>query len=431
VAVQTAATTGQRLSRFLILRALRSFIISAAMLVFGWATAWAIPVGLFDAASLGITQITGPVIPGTIDSFDFRLTSLVSFSLDPFVTGPSSFGYLNVVSGSQWLIQNEPIPLLGALTAESQHFWFAPPSASLQSTAAILNNIPFGSMPTPDSTWSSVAGQSVLAGYGAADPQGEVGGAVPGGPPPPAVAVIEGYLRGGVPDIKQLYNECGPTSTTNSLLWLINKYGIAADKLPKQPNGSLDEQAILTLLAVAMEKHNPGGGAWDPNTPVHDNSRDYPGLQRGSLEAGKIDFIRDYGLPVVVEGGVFDLNAQGASAFGFVKKELEKGQDVEFLIQWPDGGGFHWVTAVGFIDAGTDMKTLIVHDPLKGDGNNYWKLKDDGTFITPNGIASRAVAESPIPEPATLPLFGIGVLGLVGYRWLRPSSQERGFAYAS
>ena len=79
--------------------------------------------------------------------------------------------------------------------------------------------------------------------------------------------MIEGYLSGGVPDLKQLVNECGPTSTTNSILWLIGKCGIPTDKLPKKPDGSLDQQAILTQLAAAMQSHNTTSpNNWDPTT---------------------------------------------------------------------------------------------------------------------------------------------------------------------
>src|SRR5215467_705045 len=111
---------------------------------------------------------------------------------------------------------------------------------------------------------------------------------------------------------------------TNSVLWLIGKYGIPTDKLPKKPDGSLDQQAILTQLAAAMQSHNTTSpNNWDPTTPVNNNNRGYPGLDRGSLEAGKMDFIRNNMLPLSVEGGVNDPNAQGAKAFDFVKKELQ------------------------------------------------------------------------------------------------------------
>ncbi|MCP4551343.1 MAG: PEP-CTERM sorting domain-containing protein [Bacteroidetes bacterium] len=66
-----------------------------------------------------------------------------------------------------------------------------------------------------------------------------------------------------------------------------------------------------------------------------------------------------------------------------------------------------------FIDAGVDKKTLIVHDPLPNfSGNQYWTLKDDGTFNNKQGKAFWAVAESPIPESSTLLLFLFGICAL-------------------
>jgi hypothetical protein len=116
-----------------------------------------------------------------------------------------------------------------------------------------------------------------------------------------------------------------------------------------------------------------------------------------------------------VHGGVDNPKAQGKDTFEFVKKELKRGQDVEFLINWP-GGDMHWVTVVGFIDAGP-RNMLVVHDPLKANGNNYWEIDDFGKLSSPVGTANRAVAES-IPEPSTLSMLALGFasLGFIGRR---------------
>jgi hypothetical protein len=154
-------------------------------------------------------------------------------------------------------------------------------------------------------------------------------------------------------------------------------------------------------LAKAMK---PG---WTPS-PVKQtggyDDRGYPGLKRGEFEKGKKQYLKNW--PVVVHGGVDDEDAQGKKTFEFVKKELKRGQDVEFLINWT-GSGSHWVTVVGFIDAGK-RNQLVVHDPLRADGNHYWEIDDDGVLSSPVGTANRAVAES-IPEPSTVALLCVGL----------------------
>ena len=379
----------------------------------GFGNALATPIGAFDPSSLSITEITGPRIPGVAYSFDFDLNSLSSSQPGPYVTGASSFGYLNVVSQNDWLIQDQPIPLVSDITGDSNHFWFSSSTGSFSNVFAVLNDTPFGTAPTPTSDWSHVTGAAVTTDWGEIDPAGQDEPAITSGPPPEAVPIIEGYLRGGVPDINQLRNECGPTSTTNSLLWLIKKHKLPTDKLPKKPNGELDEQELLRQLAKAMSPD------WN-ETPVQNGNRGYDGLNGNELVNGKKQYFKDKGLPLVTHGGNTDPKAKGASAFQFVKDELKKGQDVEFLINWT-GSGSHWVTVVGFIDAGIDMKTLIVHDPLPNfSGNQYWTLKDDGTFKNKQGTAFWAVAES-VPEPSAILLLLVGVSALV---------MTRGFGYS-
>jgi hypothetical protein len=375
----------------------------------------AAPVGIFEISTLAVSPVAGVRTDGNRFSFDFDLTSLVMSTSQPFVSGASSFGYLNLVVGSEWVLQNEPIPLIDGVLTEDNHFWFASPIDDFANAAAILNDMPFGSPPVVDALWSPV-GPGASFDWGSEDP---AGGADEGDPgpavPPPAVPVIEGYLRGGVPDLDQLRNECGPTSVTNSLLWLIKKYGLPTDKLPKKPNGDLDEQAILKLLAKAI---NP---AWDDTQPIVDRDRGYTAVTSTQMIAGKKKFAADTGLKLKIHGGWDDADAKGANTFGFIKSELKRKQDVELSVTWT-GGGAHWVTVVGYVDAGPDKKTLIVHDPDdKKTGNVYWKLKDDGSFTSIQAKTQVAVAES-VPEPGAFLLMLVGAGMLAGRR----VSQRRG-----
>lgn len=378
-------------------------------LLLGTLNLQAAPIGIFDSMSLNMTEIIGSQSDGNLFSFDFGLSSLNSSTSSQFVTGAYSFGYLNVMAGSTWLIQDEPIPLIDDLKSELNHFWFSSALSDFTGATAIFNDTAFGILPTVDGSWSTIGAGGTID-WGSEDPAGGANEGDPGaGTPPPAVTIIEGYLRGGVPDIEQLHNECGPTSVTNSLLWLIKKYRLPTDKLPKKADGELDEPEILKQLAKAIK---PG---WDDTQSVVNGNRCYSAVTSTDIIAGKKKFAKDNMLPLEMHGGWNDPNAKGAKTFDFIKKELKKGQDVELSVLW-DGGGAHWVTVVGYIDAGQDKKTLVVHDPDdKSDGNVYWKLKDDGAFTSFGGSTQVAVAESPIPEPSTLLLVAVGGTVLLVY----------------
>ena len=374
---------------------------------------WGNAIGSFDQNSLSITTISGPVISGTNYTFDFTLNGITTgTSSGEYVSSTSQFGYLSLSTGAGLaLISNEPIPLVSAITSEANHFWFAPPSGFSGPMYAIVSDTPVISA-IPDADWTSFTQTGSVNNYGADDLQGQQGttaGNNPLPPTPPGAPIIEGYLRGGVADLKQFKNECGPTSTTNSILWLIKKYKLPTDKLPKKPDGTLDEQAILHQLAEAMVKQNPSGhDVWNETNPPVNNDRGYQGLWDDALKKGKTQWFKDKGIMMETHGGENDPDANGAKAFNFIKSEMKDGEDVEMLIQW-DSDGFHWVTVTGWIDAGVDNKTVIVHDPLRGNGNNYWKLKDDGTFVgVDDAKIAWAVSES-VPEPASLTLLATGL----------------------
>jgi hypothetical protein len=182
-----------------------------------------------------------------------------------------------------------------------------------------------------------------------------------------------------MPDIAQKPMECGPTSAANSIRWLAETHGFN-DKLPKKNDDLIKE------LMKAM---------------TGSDERPFPGLSGDQLHDGKKKYAEEKGLPITVKGGLNDPNASGAKAFDFIKKEIDDGEDVEFLIGWPTGNGSHWVTVVGYKVNG-DRLFLTVNDPDDGKtGSVTWELKRDGEFIKPKGIMLWAVSESPIEEPTT------------------------------
>ena len=353
-------------------------------------------------------------------TFSFDLSASGLPSADPN-GNVAAFGYLNVMTTTgDWLVHDQPIPLSGVAATEQNNVWFTDfaniVGGSPLDVSAIVNNTPYLSQPTPDGTWTTQAVTPGSFNWAPIGYTGQTGSPIPASaptapPPPPDAAKIEGYLRGGVADIKQLWNECGPTSTADSLIWLANKYGFA-NKLPTNPDGSINQQALVLQLAQAMVPgYQPNYTL--PNVTLKDGSvyqnQGYPGLNDNQLVTGKQTFITAKNLPLVVEGGNNDPNASGANTFTFIQNELNKGQDVEFLIAWPNDG-YHWVTVDGYINAGVNNKTLIVHDPLLANGNNYWQINDNGVLSSPVGTAAWAVAES-IPEPASIALLASGFLG--------------------
>ena len=105
-------------------------------------------------------------------------------------------------------------------------------------------------------------------------------------------------------------------------------------------------------------------------------------------------YIKARNLPLYVKGGNTDPNAQCGKAFDFIKSELLKGEDVEFLIDKPTPGS-HWVTVVGYGVNG-DRLFIYVNDPDddKEPGTAIWELDKNGVFKSNKGTAMWAVSES-------------------------------------
>lgn len=420
-------------------RTFGSALLVAALFAWFSPLTLAMRVAEFSTDSFTLASVNAPVSGSAIFGFDVAsFVSPVSAESGPV----QDFGYLNVRSGTSWLVQNEPIPLNGNVAFERNNLWFTDFGARVGAAAldveAVINDQPVAvAQDIPDSEWTLQ--ESVLPSvfdWGFDDYTGQSGPVTPVAVPPitpvppPDALTIEGYLRGGVSDIRQYWNECGPTSTANSLIWLAGKYGFT-DKLPKLPDGSLDQAALVLALAKIMK---PAGFTPDNSLPAKNGyaNRGYPGLDGNQLKDGATAYLNTLGIRFVTEGGNADAAAKGANTFAFVEAQLRKGEDVEFLIKWPgQNTGYHWVTVTGFIDAGVNNKTLIVHDPLAANGNHYWKIRDDGTLTAPVGAAAWAVAQS-IPEPDTLALLGAACLVLVsgraartGRRWGRGGAALR------
>ena len=181
--------------------------------------------------------------------------------------------------------------------------------------------------------------ESGAGGGGAANAGGNAGAA----PAAPPVSPDFSVMHRGVPDINQKTNECAPTATANSMIWLASEYGFQ-EKMPPSASATIEE------FKLDMR--------WAPNG-VNTQQNFLP---------GKAEFTTDHHIPIVSHqvGEAFDPDSVKKIA-----EELAKGQDVELDLEFgkTDANGQnyvrkggHMVTAVGAWSAGG--KSFIgIHDP--------------------------------------------------------------------
>lgn len=195
----------------------------------------------------------------------------------------------------------------------------------------------------------------------------------------------------GVPDMIQGHNECVPTATANSLMWLADEYNFEE----KMPEGG----------GAAVIGELKGDLNWDANGVD---------VQANYLN-GKRAFTQRHNIPIVTHqvGGRFD-----TSIVSKIAEELKKGQDVEIDMEYgrydADGtnyrrAGGHMVTVVGAWTAG-NSEYLDIHDPLsagpgsldiyKIDGTRVENYRYQGTTVT---YIRYAIAESPVEEATPTP----------------------------
>lgn len=214
---------------------------------------------------------------------------------------------------------------------------------------------------------------------------------------------------------------CGPTSVYNSFVYLENHFGITG---------------LLQAGAASNTINQLGAymGGTDPNstgTPAG-------GVTSAELVKGKNDYIKAQGLSDKIK-----VESQSNAIPGnhvtieFLYEQLKKGQDVEIKFNWTGGGGAHFVTVTGIhFDTTTGTGTLNILDPW-GNGADSASFitadlsgnNTDGFTITYSGGAAGAnepdnpdasgggtifsiAAESPVPEPSTFALLGLGGVGL-------------------
>jgi hypothetical protein len=219
---------------------------------------------------------------------------------------------------------------------------------------------------------------------------------------------------------------CVPTATMNSFTWLQNAYpaifGLDGTGLPALQGGQVSWTAAAGLLA----------------SPLYMNTSANNGTTIANWIGGKVSYLNAYAPGKITFAGMDSLVAaanrpwwdQNANpTVNFLLQELQAGEDVELGIYPLDMVG-HALTLTGLTwnDAdnsltfnGPDTLTLNTIDPAAPNGTTPLILTPGNPMKISGGIYDGytlqvALAESPVPEPASFSLVILG--GLVGLRRL-------------
>lgn len=235
---------------------------------------------------------------------------------------------------------------------------------------------------------------------------------------------------------------CGPTAATNSLAYLQRMFPSIYDEklIPDTNNNDMIDEA--ELIAVAndiggnfmktcslcgegtgtfiedfilgkrdyIESKVPGKTAysaqmnfeWRESPKVGEKDGTHPGTK-------KPRFVQDKTKPTLA----------------FLASELMSGEDVELFLATTDGF-MHYITLTSIeFDDTTNMGMFSFIDPLGGIKGTRNILGLTNGFIETdymsggaNAVIAHAVSES-IPEPSTVTLLSMGILGLLGSGWWR------------
>jgi hypothetical protein len=239
---------------------------------------------------------------------------------------------------------------------------------------------------------------------------------------------------------------CAPTATANSFEMLQNRYGVTGLIDPLDPYGSISD------LADAMG--TTGDEFFNPASPgYHMLDGDGNEVHTGGTFPiagvnGKVDYInanQTGGPAIEVHGqsiyGSFGPDGKLTAGPGtiptaeYLKEQLDAGQDVEIWQLWWDPTdevykGGHVITAtdidltlgtIEFVDLWGESGTAVdvegtfdmhgsyvqIHYPLPEGGED--PDNPDNPGVEAQADIAMIVAESPVPEPATIGIFCLGM----------------------
>lgn len=226
---------------------------------------------------------------------------------------------------------------------------------------------------------------------------------------------------------------CGPTAATNSFVFLQNSYAMYGNRLvPSIPGDTpyQDEQAVADDLATLMHTCNlcnPGAGGTYIEDFIAGKQAYIQSVAPGTTTyAAQMNFAwrttdPDGNNVGPKPGYVMDNTVPTAQ---FIASEIAAGEDVEIFLA---GDVQHYVTLFGItFDTTSNTGDIEYIDPDTGtvgvssitgkDGSGFLKV----TYGANSEVIAHAVAESPVPEPATVFLAG-AALAMIYMRRRRQS----------
>ena len=269
-------------------------------------------------------------------------------------TNGFSNGYVNVVRGSSWVVQNLPVSTTSGYPGMSTYFDLG------VSDGTDVNNFspvvdfsptPLIAAPSGVGTLYNNAGGNFTADE-IEDQEGDGAGRTtkPGAPAGPitfggganSVAYQPGHTN-----VEQDVNQCGPASVANSMDYLRTRYGINVPAAKTNTPGVGGNPASSIVGQLDQTMNRPQGQAISNMQFINGKLRymknnNITGISVESTGGDGVLSGGDYTDPV---SGLTAKNG-GALTSQWILDQLAKGQDVELNVRWTGGGG-HWVDLIG------------------------------------------------------------------------------------
>jgi hypothetical protein len=213
-------------------------------------------------------------------------------------------------------------------------------------------------------------------------------------------------------------NFCAPTATMNSFTFLANAYPAIY--------GNMLMGGQATWLAAAMTLAGPAYMNTDKNNATTE----------GNWVGGKVGYINKFAPNTTTFAGMDSVATPGRPAWdqnanptaNFLLQQLQGGEDIELGISPTVGNGAgHVLTLTGIswnnvnnngVFGPGDTLTLNTIDPGNPGVNTPLTLSPGANGMTITGgpygtyVVDAALAESPVPEPATMSLALVGGIAL-------------------
>lgn len=333
-----------------------------------------------------------------------------------------------------WLVRN--LPALGGFSETSATVNLAQMgvtrgrcvSGSTVSYNVTVTDAPVSSPPSFAASSTTVIGQRSDNAEGVTSPGPSLPGTLTVAATPPSFTFQSDPLqitlidREGMGNIPQGRNECVPGATANSMHWLRGSGGI-----------DLRGETVAETLAKLKTDMQPDG--WTGN-----------GTNYTQFVQGKMRFAQraehpltldihyqadsstsDLGESVAIGAETARRDGNGAPpTFDYLKQEMEKGQDVEVVVQWLNAQGNvtggHALAVSGLAING-NLRGIFTNDDARqgrdgGERTNHWSpIEQEGQYMKLGGLnrnrVTAVIAESPkVLELTFLPLEHVNGLGV-------------------